>query len=402
MTAAFLLYYTLLVLWLPLIWPMLRLRRGARLVLAAVAAAGLAAALYEIWMTFGTAAEIRLDILLIGPALLALYALAAVVLFAAGWRRTAAGLGFVVLLIGGSAAYEWILLGRESERLTEVFHARNRFLFEAGFRDRETYEQRFGPFAGAAGPHPTGHWLADGPSRFSRLIVNGEGGAWLFFPCGETECAYDPGGTGLEPADAAPGAQWHASLAPRAGMPLKVTIAREDGDRLTLRANDRSTLFAKAPPPIDPAPARPSLVYLGPFAQVVCQGPYAKVRQVWLWREGGRLYAVGIFAPLVAGRHAGFVQPVFLGEGNRIGEAWSFAWERNARSWTATIALSGPAPVLTLARTGQEAERIVLEAAPVFRDEAIEFAPLTAKADWDHWFEIMLVGHFSAGDIPTC
>ncbi|MDH3913181.1 MAG: hypothetical protein OEU09_17995, partial [Rhodospirillales bacterium] len=338
-----------------------------------------------------------------GPALLGLYALATIVLFAASWRRTAAGLGFVVLLIGGSAAYEWVLLDRESQRLTEVYHARNALLFEAGFRDSETYERRFGPFAGTAGKYPSGHWLADGPSRFSRLIVNGEGRAWLFFPCsGEAECAYGPAGTGLQPAGAGTGAQWRASLAPGAGMPLEVTIARAEGGRLTLRANDRSTVFAKVPPPIDPAPAARSLVYLGPFAQVACQGPYAKVRQVWLWREGGRLYAVGIFAPLVAGRHAGFVQPVLLGEGARKGEAWTFDWERNGRSWTATIALSRPKPVLTLTRAGQAPEHAALEAAPVFRDEAIEFAPLTAKADWDHWFEIMLVGHFSAGDIPAC
>ena len=399
---AFLLYYALLVLWLPLIWPMLRLRGGARLYLAAVVAAGLAAALYEIWMTLEAAAEIRFDILLIGAALLGLYALAAVVLFAAGWRRAAAGLGLVVLLIGGSAAYKWVLLGRESQRLTEVFHARNALLFEAGFRDRETYERRFGPFASSAESHPVGHWLADGPSRFSRLIVNGEGGTWLFFPCGETECAYGPGGTALEPTGPGTGTQWQASLAPRAGVPLDVTVARAKGERLTLRTSAGSTDFAEAPPPIDPAPAARSLVYLGAFARVACQNPYAKVRQVWLWREDARLYAVGIFATLVAGRHAGFVQPVLLGEGTRKGEAWTFEWARNGRSWTATIALSGPAAILTLARGGQEPEHAVLDAVPVFRDEAIELAPLTAKADWNHWFDIVLVGHFSAGDIPAC
>jgi hypothetical protein len=402
MTLAFLLYYALLVLWLPLIWPMLRVRRRARLLLAAVVAAGLLAALHEVRSTLGTAAEIRFDILLIGAALLSLYALAAVVLFAAGWRRAAAALGLVILLIGGSAAYKWILLGRESERLREVFHARNRLLFEAGFRDRETYERRFGPFTGAPGSHPSGHWLADGPSRFSRLIINGEGRAWLFFPCAKTQCAYGPAGTALEPIGAGPTSQWQASLAPQAGVPLEVTIARGSGDHLTLQANDRSSVFAKRPPPIDPTPARRSLVYLGPFARVTCQGRHAKVRQVWLWREQARLYAVGIFAPLVAGSHAQFVQPVFLGEGARAGETWTFDWERNGRSWTATIALSGPEPILTLTRDGQAPERAVLEAAPLFRDEAIELAPLTAKADWDHWFEIMLVGHFSAGDIPAC
>jgi hypothetical protein len=402
MTAALIIYYALLVLWLPLLWPMLRLRRGARLSLAVVVGAGLAAALYEIRMTLGTASAIRLDILLIGGALLGLYGLAAVVLFAAGWRRAAAALGLVVLLIGGSAAYEWVLLGRESERLTEVFHARNALLFEAGFRDRETYERRFGPVAGAAGSHPTGHWLADGPSRFSRLIVNGEGRVWLFYRCGETECAYGPGGSGLQPTDAAPASRWQATLAPRAGVPLDVTIAREDGDRLTLRTSAGSTVFAEAPPPIDPAPARSSLVFLGSFARVTCQGQHAKVRQAWLWREDSRLYAVGIFATLVAGRHAGFVQPVLLGEGARAGEAWTFEWARNGRSWTATIALNGPEAILTLVRDGQETERAVLEAPALFHDEAIDLAPLTAKADWDHWFDIVLTGHFSSGDIPAC
>ena len=111
--AAFIIYYGLLALWLPLIWPLLRLRRWARLALAVVVAAGLLATLHEVRMSLGSAAEIRFDILFIGAALLALYALAAAVLLAAGWRRSAAGLGLVVLLIGGSATYQWVLLDRE-------------------------------------------------------------------------------------------------------------------------------------------------------------------------------------------------------------------------------------------------------------------------------------------------
>ncbi len=400
---AFVLYYVLLALWLPLIWPMLRLRRWSRLVLAIVVAAGLLATLHEVRMSLGRAAEIRFDILFIGAALLALYALAAVVLLVAGWRRVATGVGLVVLVIGGIAGYHWVLLDRESERRREIFNEQRALLFAAGFRDRETYEQRFGPLAGEPGPRPVGHWLAEGPSRFSRLIVNGEGRVWLFFPCnGEAECAYGPAGTGLEPAAAGTEAQWRASLDPKAGAPLEVTITDAGDDRLALRVKDQTTVFAKTPPPIDPAPAPRALDYLGAFARVVCQGPYARVRQVWLWREAARLYAVGIFAPLVAGTYARFVHPVLLGEGVPTGEAWTFAWERNGRSWTATIALKGPAPALVLTRGNEAPEGGALEAAPVFRDEVIALAPLTSKADWDHWFEIMLVGHFSAGNVPTC
>lgn len=160
---AFIIYYVLLALWLPLVWPLLRLRRWSRLALAVVVAAGLLATLHEVRMSLGSSAEIRFDILFIGAALLALYALAAAALLAAGWRRAAASLGLVVLLIAGGATYHWVLLDRESKRLKEVFDIRNRLLFQAGFRDRETYEQRFGPIAGAADTRPMGHWLAEEP-----------------------------------------------------------------------------------------------------------------------------------------------------------------------------------------------------------------------------------------------
>ena len=58
--------------------------------------------------------------------------------------------------------------------------------------------------------------------------------------------------------------------------------------------------------------------------------------------------------------------------------------------------------MLTLERDGEHAAPAALGRDAVFRDEAIELAPLTGKADWDHWFDIVLVGHFSSGDIPAC
>ena len=58
--------------------------------------------------------------------------------------------------------------------------------------------------------------------------------------------------------------------------------------------------------------------------------------------------------------------------------------------------------MLTLERNGELAASATLARDAVFRDEAIELAPLTSKADWDHWFDIVLVGHFSSGDIPAC
>jgi hypothetical protein len=177
------LYFVLLAAWLPLVWPLLRLRGWPRAVLALVVLAGLGAVLHEVRMFLGDPAEIRLDILLIAAALLCLYALATVVLFAARWRRTAGLLGLLLLSVGGAMAYDWIALGRESERLRAALHTRNALLFDAMFRDPETYEGQFGPFSEAPGGHPVGHWRAEGDRQYTRLIVNAEGRVWLFHRC---------------------------------------------------------------------------------------------------------------------------------------------------------------------------------------------------------------------------
>ncbi len=58
--------------------------------------------------------------------------------------------------------------------------------------------------------------------------------------------------------------------------------------------------------------------------------------------------------------------------------------------------------MLALTRGSKPLAQVMLAREAVFHDEAIELAPLTGKADWDQWFDIVLVGHFSSGDIPAC
>ena len=225
---------------------------------------------------------------------------------------------------------------------------------------------------------------------------------WAFYPCGETECNYRSADPGVQPVGHPAGRRWEVTLTPTAGAPVSLRIAQSDPDHLTVEGRGQSTTFTKTPPPIDPAPARRSLVFLGPFVQVECRIPHAEVRQLWLWQEGARLYAVGIFATLLAGTRANFISPILLGEGEGVGDSWSFEWRRDGRSWSASIALASPDAMLRLERDGELAASAALEPDAVFRDEAIELAPLTSKADWDHWFDIVLAGHFSSGDIPAC
>lgn len=401
----YLLYCVLLVIWLPLLWPMFRLKGRARLLLLVVIAAGIAALVYEIRMFLWSVAAIRLDILVISVLLGCLYLSAAVLLFFKHWRTMATLLAIVLVVIGGGMTNEWLQVGRESQRLTEVFHDANRMLFNAKFRSPETYESHFGPFTGASDRHPIGHWKIDGQSRFTRLIINAQDRVWLFYQCQEdAECHFGPEGSGLHEDGDNP-QRWAARLKPRAGVPVEVKITQLEFGTLSVEVRGQTVRFAKAPPPVDPAPSPRSLRYLGPFSKVECSGAHSKIRQLWLWEDGGSRYGVGIFATLIAGRQAGFVTPVVMGEGAGENGGWRFAWQQDGRSGTAFITLKGGDAILTLDLDGRDLEdtdRAVLERGAVFYDERIDLAPLTTGPDWRHWFDTVLIGHFVSGYVPAC
>ena len=400
---AILFYYALLALWPLLLWPALRLRGWSRAWLCFVALAGVLATVHEIRIWYGPPSAIRLDILLIAVVLVVLYASAVAVLFRSRWRKTAATVGLVVVLAGGGLATAWIEAGREGERLSVVFKARNALLFEAKFRNFDTYADYFQMFDARPTDVPVGHWEAEvGGGYFSRLIVNPEGRVWAFFPCDETECDYQSVEPGLQPVGDSAGRQWEVTLKPMAGLPVTVQIAQPDPDHLTVEGRGQPSTLAKIPPPIDPAPPRESLVYLGPFSQADCRGQYADLRQLWFWQEDNRLYAIGIVSTLVAGKRADFVSPMVMGVADRQGDTWSFDWQHNDQTWSATVTLEGPDAKLTLARDGEPLASTVLARDAVFHDEVIALAPRTSEADWNHWFETVLVGHFSSGDVPAC
>ncbi len=405
---AILLYYALLAVWPLLLWPAWRLRGWSRAWLLVAAVAGALATAHEVRVLTGPPAAIRLDILLIAMVLGVLYAGAAAVLFLGRRRKSAAVVGIAILLIGGGMSYTWIEAGRQTERLTRAFYEGQALLFEAKFRSFDAYAAYFRMFDARPTLHPVGHWAAQGEGvYFTRLIVNPEGRAWAFYPCGRpspaTECMYTSAEPSIQPAGEAAERRWEIALVSPSGSPFQtVRIAQTGPDLLTLEGMGEPARFIKTPPPIDPAPAPARLSYLGPFAQMECRGQHAAVRQFWLWREDARLYAAGVFETLLAGQHAGYVSPVILGEGARQGGGWSFEFRHHGLDWRAVVVLEGPNASLTLTRGGEPPAHVALARKAIFRDEFIELAPLTGKADWDHWFDTVMTGHFTTGDVPAC
>jgi len=395
----------LLVLWPLLLWPAVRLTGKARIWIVTVAGLGALAAGYEIWATFvwapNVVAPIRFDINLISLALAAAYASAVPVLSIARWRKTAALLCLVVVTVVGVMVYVDGAARREAARLTVVFREQNALLFAAKFRDRATFDAYFGTADGGSAPNPAGHWQAAEQSNFSRLIVNPAGQSWLFYRCGDTECHFGPEELKSQPSDNGP-TTW-ATLPDMQGdgrQSLRVT--RESPDRLNVQIDGNLIRFVKAPPPIDPSPAPEMLDDLGPFSALECEGQHAKVRQVWLWRDGATLYSVGNFATKLAGVRADFLSPMVMGTAEGSDDGWVFKWSKDRKYWKAIIALAGDSATLMLFRDGRAVADQVLSPGAVIRDEAVELAPRTTAADWAHWFDTVLVGHFAAGDLPPC
>lgn len=396
--AMYLLYWGLLALWPLLLWPVFRLRGGARGWLLLVAAIAILATIYEIRMVLFTNASIRLDILFIGAVLVLLYGSAALILFSRGWRGTGTVLTAALAVTAGGLGLGLVEAGREGQRISEAFEEGNRLLFQAMFRDQPTYESHFGPFGG---DHALlGHWQGDGQSRFTRMVVNGEGRVWLFYPCQtDAECHYGPEGSGLRKAA---GDGWTATVNPSSGMPLDVTITMPDPDTVMVETAARGHRLQKASPPLGATLPAPSLAFLGSFRHVECIRAHAKVRQLWLWQEDGQPdgqpYAVGVFSTLVAGRENRFVHPVVLGPGAEADGGWRFEWTEEDGARAAEITVSGDDAVLRL----DDGEPVTMEPGSVFSDPRIALAPLGTGADWTHWFDTVLVGHFLSGTVPDC
>ncbi len=414
-----LLYYALLAVWPLLLWPAWRLKGWSRGWLIVTVIAGALGIANEVRVLAGPPAAIRLDVVAISVVLGVLYTGAAAVLLLGRRRKLAAVMGVAIVAIGGGMSYSWIEAGRQGDRLTRVFYDGQALLFEARFRSPETYAAHFRmadarPTLGPVGhwAAPVGHWAAQGDGGyFTRLIVNPEGRAWAFYPCGRssplTECMYHSADPGVRPVGEAAERRWDIAFVSPSGSPFAtVRIAQTDPDLLTLEGMGEPATFVKTPPPFGPAPGPAALSYLGSFVQIECRGPSAALRQLWLWREDERLYAVGFFGTLPAGERANFVMPTVIGEGARRGDGWSFEWQQGRLGWSAVVTLDDtgddPNASLTLTRGSEVLAEVTLTREAVIRDEAIELAPLTGKANWDHWFDIVLTAHFSSGDVPAC
>lgn len=408
-------YFALLGVWALFLPPLWRGPRASRVPLAIAAAAGALALTWELWVqgvwSSRTSASIRLDVPVLVVALVAADAWACRSLWRHGARRACLPAAGIVVAAGGLFAVSWIAVSFEGRRLDGVFDEGHRLLFEAKFRDRETYASVFGVDADARGEDgtlPIGHWESEDAPVFRRLVVSPDERVFLFYRCGPTECSFGSG-TRLVPA-AGPGPdRWTATLVEAGPGERSLVLGVPEAGSLLVGIDGRRHRFRATPPPLLGAREPEALVSLGAFSSIERAQSTARVSQVWLWRDAGggaaprALHAVGIFRRLTPGVRADFVTPVILGQGVLAQDgSWRFRWAEAGRELEARIRLESGADRLLLELPGQREQwpSQTLRAGSIFHDEVIELASRTSPEDWRHWLETLLVGHFSAAEIP--
>lgn len=398
-------YIALLGVWILFVAPACAAPGGARRQARVAAGLGLAGALYEGWMTFvwgpTVVGPIRIDIFLVFALLAVVYLLASARIHGAGWRRTGLVAGLVTVAACVTMAASVAQTGRDMARLDAARAEGNRLLFEAKFANAAAYEGYFGvsPAADAGAGVPVGHWEPAEPGPFTRLVVGGDGRVHYFFGCGDSECQFGPG-VPLESR----GDGFVAQLVWRGVGERELELAELRADVLTLRVDGTPHSVHRVPPPLLGLVREEHLVYLGAFSSTEPLRQHARVAQLWLWRGERRLYAVGVFRILVAGRSADFVRPRVLGVGIPEGDGWRFAWSEDDGPAEAIVRLlpADEGVAVEVSRLGARTPWPARALSPgaIFHDEVVELAPRSSGADWQHWFDNLLVAHFTTASIP--
>ena len=398
------LYLILLGFWPPLLWPALRTKGGLRLWLLLLIALGLAVSVYEARLWLRPAEPIRIDVLFGAPVLAGLFALTALLLFLAGWRRFATVYGLAILILCGAATFAWQEMEREQERFVEG----RALIARAGFRSPEAYEDRFGPFTPAVQGLPVGHWQPEDEtfaSFASRLVINGQGRLWLFRSYREAETLELTSGTEVLRREEGDGSTWTVELQrySSAYPGARVAVAHQEPGRLTLSMERSSAVFTKTPPPVEAAPEQQNLRYLGSFGSIACDGRRLDLAQVWLWRDQERLYAVGVVRAFSQSQPEGFATPVVFGSAQERDGAWHFAWEGVRGPSQARVTLGEGQVIMTIKQgTWPEQQFDMAQDKGFLSGDLVDLAPLTTVEDWRHWFSVVSLGNRVTGETPAC
>lgn len=307
-------YFVARFLWIPLLacWAAAK-NAPARGAMWAPIGAGIAATIWELLVP--VTMNIRIDLMLVGPALMFADGLAGIMLAAAAYRQRKARRAIHPAIAAAAAmclaacaffVFAWVYSTWRAEDQYQEHVEGSRAYFEAAFRDDETQRVAYGSLEGTRW---AGYYVSDPPQpSFARLVVNSAGNYFIY-----SQDFYERRGrTQPDPADPAlaKGVSYYLGIAITGSS---VELRDLGNGRLQFRLSEGSVsdvMFTKQRPPRFPRAAAPSdkVRFIGVFSGSYDDTPkYLSVAQVWLWASEGKLWAVWLRGPISREKE----QPIF-------------------------------------------------------------------------------------------
>lgn len=271
--------------------------------------------------------------------------------------------------------------GKELVRL----NARPALIFEAQFRNPETFRNFFGNIDNTDDPR-VGHFRAADPTAFpSRVIINDRGHFWLMFKCDtNVECIFLQADVGATPLPATFKAQ------PGSGPPHDVVVSAWSPDRFTLAfAPAGSFAFVRAPVSYrEPVAAPGKVTFHGAFSQARIDRDYIHLVQMWVWQSGDRWLAYYVRQNAACGSTNDFVFASAY-EGTPVSDQISFKSVRGGQNLE-YFQIRQPQPADDqidgqIFYNGSFLQTIAARKRSILRSPVYESAPLTdfeITADW--------------------
>jgi hypothetical protein len=405
-----------------------RLGPGEKKFLLILTALGAWFFVYELYMTFvwskKVVAPIRIDLLLIVPFLCIIYAASGILTIRSVLRdRPSAGVRIPALVLSAFllALPTWNVgrLGKifhDGRERTQRFTSRERELFQARFRNPQTFERRFGKVT-TEGPERelSGHWVAQRPvGGITRMVINDTGKIWTFRECGrsaENECLRGEGSVKI--FDYGMNSQAKVEIKADVLLP-QITLSRGEAlgkIKLTVEtANPNlpeiSGIFERKAVPFQSetaaqnVTAHPPLWVLAPIADSTVR-EYMEIRR---YSEGSQSLAVLFYRGGIPMRdtQADFLMPFVLKGAN----APQTTLVQVAEGLTPDEALklelteqgAGARVKLSKLRSGEPLE---LKPGQAVNDEIFEIAPLGSLAETEQWFRTQSTGKQFSAQFPS-
>jgi hypothetical protein len=279
--------------------------------------------------------------------------------------------------------------GRDLARLNE----RPSLVFEAQFRNPQTFRRFFGNVDKPDDPR-VGHFRAEAAgSPVSRVIVNDQGHWWVMLKCGASvECVQ----LQADIADTRLPGRFRATA--EAGPPRDVVIPAWTADRfsLTLPPGGTYTLVRAPVPYRDASPAPATVTFHGALSQTRIDRNYVSLVQVWLWQAGDRWLAYYVRRIASCGSTNDFVFASAY-EGKPLADRIYFTQATGARALE-EFHLQTPPPAFDgiegeIVYNGRPLQAMSLSRRSILRSPLYESAPL---ADFDataRWLKTVSMGY---------